>query len=225
MLDILDKKMLESKFAEDFASPLYPILADMYLVEGDLRRARKVCEIGLDYDSSNIDGKFVIAKVSMAEEKFTAAEKWLKKVVAENPAHFNALRMLIKLEFQLNRSHNTIKKYVNRLMHYLPHDDECTEWLNEIGANTAETAYHNPFENRANESKQDQPPSQRVELEVEHSYEIVESMATFTMVQVLKSQQHYKQALAVLNILESRGQDSERISREKDEIQQLISNS
>ena len=77
--------MLESKFAEDFASPFFPILADMYLLEGDLSRARKVCEVGLDHDSTNIDGKFVYAKVALAEEKFTAAEKWLKKVVAENP--------------------------------------------------------------------------------------------------------------------------------------------
>ena len=47
-------------------------------------------------------------------------------------------------------------------------------------------------------------------------------MATFTMVQVLKTQQHFHQALAVLNVLESRGNDSDRISREKGEVQQLI---
>ena len=57
---------------------------------------------------------------------------------------------------------------------------------------------------------------------VEFSYDIVESMATFSMVQVLKSQQHYQQALAVLKVLESAGLDSERVSREKAEIEQLI---
>ena len=50
MIDALDKKMLESKFADDFASPYYPMLAELYLNEGDVSRARKVCEIGLGYD-------------------------------------------------------------------------------------------------------------------------------------------------------------------------------
>ena len=48
MIDLTNKKLLETKFAEDFATPLYPILADIYLLEGDLVRARKVCEVGLD---------------------------------------------------------------------------------------------------------------------------------------------------------------------------------
>ena len=50
-------------------------------------------------------------------------------------------------------------------------------------------------------------------------------MATFTMVQVLKSQQHYNQALAVLEVLESMGQDNGKISLEKDEILKCISES
>ena len=58
----------------------------------------------------------------------------------------------------------------------------------------------------------------------ETTYEVVESMATFTMVRVLKSQQHFHQALAVLNVLESRGSDRDRIAREKGEVQQLIVN-
>ena len=73
MIDILDKKMLESKFADDFASPYFPILAELYLNDGELSRARKVCEIGLDYDSQNIDGKFVFAKVALEEGRHPEA--------------------------------------------------------------------------------------------------------------------------------------------------------
>ena len=57
MLDLTNKKLLETKFADDFATPFYPILADMYLLEGDLTRAKKVCEVGLNHDSTNVDGK------------------------------------------------------------------------------------------------------------------------------------------------------------------------
>ena len=123
MIDITDKIALESIFAEDFASPYYPILANLYLQEGDLRRAKKVCEIGLDHDASNGDGKFILAKVALAENKMIVAEKWLKQVIVDNPAHFNALRMLIKLEIQLKRSPNTIQNYISRLLQYLPYDD------------------------------------------------------------------------------------------------------
>ncbi len=67
MININDKTTLEGVFAEDFGSPYYPILANLYLQEGDLRRVKKVCEVGLQYDSSNADGKFILAKVALAE--------------------------------------------------------------------------------------------------------------------------------------------------------------
>ena len=50
-------------------------------------------------------------------------------------------------------------------------------------------------------------------------------MATFTMVKVLKSQKHFHQALAVLEILKATGRDGERISGARTEIQQLIKDS
>ena len=112
MIDIKDKIALEGIFADDFGTPYYPILANLYLQEGDLRRAKKVCEVGLDHDSSNHDGKFILAKVALTENKMVVAERWLKQVLVDNPAHFNALRKLIKLEIQLKRSSNTIQNYI-----------------------------------------------------------------------------------------------------------------
>ena len=48
-------------------------------------------------------------------------------------------------------------------------------------------------------------------------------MATFSMLHVLKSQKHYQQALAVLKMLESKNMDEDRISKERGEIQALLS--
>jgi len=228
MIDILDKKMLESKFAEDFSSPFYPILADMYLNEGDLARARKVCEVGLDHDSTNTDGKFVLARVALTEEKFAAAEKLLKRVVDENQSHFNALRMLIKLEFQLKRSPKTIQKYINRLLYFLPHDAECIKWMDEMkvedGAPTKQNE-NDPVdiseETIADVIKTNKAPAP----EKSHTYNVDTSMATFTMVQVLKSQKHYGQALSVLEALESAGQDKNKINQEKEVVLRCISES
>jgi len=228
MIDITDKKMLEHKFAENFASPYYPILANMYLLDGDVPRASKVCEIGLDHDSTNIDGKFVFAKVAFAEEKFVKAEKWLKRVVADNPFHFNALRMLIKLEFQLNRSPNTIKNYINQLLKFIPDDAECLGWTNKIRDSESlpesddnSLSVVSDIETKGGNDV----PIKTLEPVADKTYKIVESMATFTMVQVLKSQQHYSQALAVLDVLESKGRDGDRIAQEKDQILQLITES
>jgi len=221
MIDILDKKLLESTFADDFASPYYPILAELYLQEDDLSRARRVCEIGLDHDSTNIDGKFVFAKVAMAEEKFTVAEKWLKKVVDENPAHFNALRMLIRLEFQLSRSQKTIQNYINRILQFLPEDSECMEWMKNL--RVLETVEPPPLPGPTETKPGKNVSIQSPEYGAKIKYKIEKTMATLTMAQVLRSQQHYKEALAVLNILESNGQDSSQAVREKKEILQLIS--
>ena len=216
MIDLTNKKFLETKFAEDFASPFYPMLADMYLLEGDLTRAKKVCEVGLDYDSTNVDGKYILGKVAVAENKLTLAEKWLKQVVNENPAHFTALRLLINVEIQLKRGVKTIQAYTNHVLQFIPHDEECLKWLNEIDA---------LGDLVDSKTLPDSATQKTTEPIIEKSYEIVESMATFTMVTVLKSQKHFHQALAVLEILKAKGRDGERIAGEKAEIGLLIKDS
>ena len=225
MININDKTALEGVFAENFGSHYYPILANLYFQEGDLRRAKKVCEVGLKHDSSNVDGKFILAKVALAENKLTVAEKWLKQVVDENPAHFNALRLLIKIEIHLTRSLNTIQIYISRLLQFLPYDKECIQWLNEI--NKLETSNSQSITSPDPESlPENNLPNATSKITnenlVKNNYEIVESMATFTMVQVLKSQKYYHQALAVLDVLKSNGRDSDRIAKEKSDIQQLL---
>ena len=61
--------------------------------------------------------------------------------------------------------------------------------------------------------------------EKKQPYNVGTSMATFTMVQVLKSQKHYGQALSVLEALEAAGQDKNKIDQEKEVILQCISES
>ena len=225
MIDITNKRTLESVFAQDFGSPYFPILADLYLQEGDFRRAKLVCEVGLEHSAGNDCGKFILAKVALAEEKLTVAEKWLKQVVKDNPANFNALRMLIRLEFSLNRSPNTIRKYIQYILQYIPKDIECQNWL----AATADIS------DKLHKEKKVVPPA-KLDNQISNGapvqgsgiiedidYELEESMATFAMLHVLKSQKHYQQALAVLKMLESKNMDEDRISKERGEIQALLS--
>jgi tetratricopeptide (TPR) repeat protein len=223
MIDITDKKSLENIFAQDFGSPYFPILADLYLQKGDFRRAKTVCEVGLRHDSGNDFGKFIMAKVALAEEKPAVAEKWLKQVVKDNPSNFNALRMLIRLEFILKRSPKTIHKYIQYILQYIPNDIECQGWLQNI----ADISDKLPKEKKMAPKKTNDLVSGEVsetkpKLIKEKYYNLEESMATFTMLQVLKSQKHYQQALAVLKMLEAKKMDVDRISKERGEIQSLL---
>ena len=89
------KKELEKIFALDFGSPYFPLLANMYLEENDLRRAEKVCEIGLKHNPKNSDGQYVLSKVFIKNEQFIKAERLLKKVIIQNPIHLGAVRKLL----------------------------------------------------------------------------------------------------------------------------------
>ena len=224
MIDITDKKSLEVAFAQNFASPYFPILAELYLQEGDLRRAKLVCEVGLKHNLGNDFGKFILAKVALAEDKPTIAEKWLKQVVIDNPGNFNALRMLIRLEFSLNRSPKTINKYIQHILQYLPNDVECQNWLMTIPNATDKTSERKKEMEllKSNDQVSNETPVAAKSTD-DINYKVEESMATFTMLQVLKTQKHYQQALAVLKLLESKNMDADRISKERSEIRSLLS--
>ena len=53
-VNIKNQQSLEKEFANDFASPVFPILGELYLNNKDFVRAEKVCEIGLKHDPENI---------------------------------------------------------------------------------------------------------------------------------------------------------------------------
>ena len=219
MIDITDKKNLEEVFSQDFGSPYFPVLADLYLQDGDIRRAKLVCEMGLKH-SSNDCGKFILAKVALAEEKLTVAEKWLKQVVNDNPSNFKAMRILIRLEFVLKRSPKTIKKYIQHISQYLPNDVECQDWLDNISDKSSKLQLEKktPVPQNIDDHVSNGTPIPIKNID----YDIEESMVTFTMLQVLKSQKHYQQALVVLKMMESKNMDPDRILKERDEIQSLL---
>ena len=228
MIDILDIKTLENCFAEDFSTPLFPVLAEKYLSEGDIRRARMVCEVGLNYNPTNSDGRFIIARVAMIEENYIFAEKCLKQVVDENPMHFNGIRMLISIEIKLNRSPKTIQNYINRILRFLPKDVECIQWMEQLPLTSNDAAVQNKKAVNAKSEMVVPTNTRNIKMpltENEKKYNVDKSMATFTMVQVLKSQKHYNQALAVLETLESMGRDSQKIFQEREEILQRIAES
>ncbi len=209
-----NKQDLEKKFANDFGSPYFPILAEFYMNEGDLLRAKQVCKLGLSHDQHNAVGKIILAKIAMVEEKPTIAEKWLKKAINNDASNFLALRMLIRIEFILKRKHQTIIEYINMILHFLPNDVEANEWLKKISSiNT---------NNKKEVVKKITSKKIIKSSSIPKKYEITNTMATFTMLEVLKKQKSYQQALLVLNFLEQKKTDLPRIKKERELINSLI---
>ena len=231
MIDIDNITELEHAFAEDFGTPLFPVLANHYLKNKEMKRSRKVCELGLENNPYNSDGKFILAKLNLYENKLMKGEQLLKQAVNENPIHINGLRILIEVMRALNRSPNSIKKYIKKILQILPNDEDSLTLLNSLDISdsvkpksnkldTATPAVHDknitPTPKKDTKAKLvTSPPEDLV-------FDVGVSMATFTMVGILKSQKHYKQALAVLSRLEEKGADQKRILSEREILEKLL---
>jgi hypothetical protein len=232
VIDINNISELEHAFAEDFGTPVFPVLANHYLKNNDMERSRKVCELGLKHSPYSSDGKFILAKINLYENKLMNGEQLLKQVVDENPVHINGLRILIEVMRSLNRSPKSINIYIQKILHILPEDEDSLTLLALID-NSPELAVKTPptvasdKKNKSTSKKSipkketkvksiESPPQDRV-------FDVGVGMATFTMVAVLKSQKHYQQALAVLSRLEEKGADVKRITTERIELELLLS--
>ena len=239
IIDLTSKHELENIFAKNFNTNYFPVLADIYFNEGDLRRARLVCETGLKYNEHNHYGKFILGKIAIKEKNFAIAEKWLTEAINENPANFNALRLLIKTKLLLKRSNNVINKYINQILFVNPEDKECLNWLQILSISYKEkdikptNTKHNAFESSKIKNKpitKEKIPPKSQDLDVHENINIINkktiklkpSMATFTMLKIFKSQNYYHKALEVLSILKSQNPTDKRIELEKSEIESLI---
>ena len=231
IININNLAELEHAFAEDFGTPVFPVLANYYLKNKEMKRSRKVCEVGLEHSPHNSDGKFILAKLNLYENKLINGEQLLKQVVDENPVHINGLRILIEVMRSLNRSPNSIKKYIQKILHVLPNDEDSLALLNifDYSAQTqTPTKIPTASEPKKHNEKAITPPKKETKTKLvvtppeDLVFDVGVSMATFTMVGVLKSQKHYQQALAVLTRLEEKGADQKRILNEREALEKLL---
>ena len=213
MNNLLNQKYLEQKFADDFSSPLFPVLAYLYFKKDDLLRAKKVCEIGLQHAPENYTGKFILAKILISEKRFQQAEKILKSVIKNDPINISSLRLLIYISNQINRSNNTIIKYVKTLLSLIPNDAEASKWLEQKGNHNVD------FIPKRGQSE---TRTKEILFTSDQKYSIQNNMITFTMVNILIKQKQYNQANEVLDALKLNGSDSNKIIDIKNKITKLI---
>ena len=220
-MNLNNQSELEAYFADNFDTVLFPVLADMYLQKRDLDRARKVCDIGLGYHPDHVDGKFILSMVELEIGNEREAEKLLKDVVSSGTDHLQAAFQLAVVQQSLGRAESTLQKSWNRVIDLDPENREAKSILSiiEKGDKLPNTIKQTKTKNSKKSSKNKKSSSKTMEGP---KLAISPRIATFTMVNVLKNQHLFYQALDVLDILVTKGADHEKIEQEREVIKDLI---
>ncbi len=211
-MDLNSLTALELHFADHFDSGLFPVLAHHYFEKGDFSRSKKVCEIGLEYHPGHVDGLYILGKTQLALGEITQAEKSLKSALKNGSVHLKAALTLTDVQRELNRSDSTIMKTWELIQQWDPGNQEARENLSK------KTIPEVKPEKLQKEEKKSTPQSHKGS----DSIDISPRLATFTMVAVLRNQGLHFQALQVLDLLEEKGEDVQRITEERKRIQEAL---
>ena len=220
-MNLNNQAELETYFADNFDTVLFPILADMYLQNRDLVRARKVCEIGLGYHPDHVDGRFILAMIELEIGNERESEKLLKEVVQSGTDHLQASFQLAIVQQSLGRAESTLQKSWNKVLDLDPENREAKSILSILG----KQEIPNKVIQRKKILKKStgkNTKTRRVKKTEGPQLAISPRIATFTMVNVLKNQNLYHQALDVLDILVTKGADADKIEAERVAIKELL---
>ena len=197
---------LELYFANHFDTVLFPVLAEIYQSKSDYRRAKRVCEIGLEHHPNSIDGQFILSQAELGLGNLDNAEKWMKKVLVQIPDHTSAATSLPMVQEQLGRSTRTLTISWNRAQRVNPDNKFAKDYFSGKKSNLKKKK-GSKLETPSKKNSKKQLPT-----------DISSRLATFTLVNVLKAQGLYHKALDVLDILAEKGADQKRIESEREII-------
>ena len=212
-MDFKNQIELELYFADHFDTILFPVLADLYFRQDDLRRARKVCEIGLKHHENDSAGLFLLAQIEKQEGNLKEAEKLLERVLLVTRDHLYAAEALCEIQTVLGRATNRLLKSWKRVLDLNPKHETAQSFIKKIEGDSEK---QKPNKNV--------PPPPAIN-DLSEPLKVSSRLATFTLVSVLKNQGLFSQALDVLEALEEKGESQEAISLERDTIQTLIERS
>ena len=228
---------LELYFADHFDTILFPVLADLYFKQDDLRRARKVCEIGLKHHENDSAGLFLLAQIEKQEGNLKEAEKLLERVLLVTRDHLSAAEALCEIQTVLGRATNRLLKSWKRVLDLNPKHKTAQSFIKKIEGDSekqkpkAVTKIRvKPKPTAEKEASVPKKPNNNVPPppainDLSEPLKVSSRLATFTLVSVLKNQGLFSQALDVLEALEEKGESQEAISLERDTIQTLIERS
>ena len=201
------KLELEEIFAQNFGSPLFPKLSNYYIDDGDLERARKVCELGLKVLPDNMDGLHILAKIEILENQSSRAERILKEAHNNNKASIEMTELLVKIRDSLKRSKLETQKIINSLLIVAPDNSFAHQW------------------NQQNNILNDNVNIKNNHVTKNHfTFEINHKMASLTFYKILKKQKYYSQAKLVLESLKKSNKIASNIYNKEIKIIHQLSN-
>tara|TARA_Y100000741_G_C18183013_1_gene530156 strand:- start:400 stop:1032 length:633 start_codon:yes stop_codon:yes gene_type:complete len=180
----LTKKNLEHLFANNFSSPAFIMLANIYYDIKQYDRAQRVCQIGLKSNPNNQVGQYILSKIMVKNKKYLESEKLLKDIVMKDQNNIKALLLLLQVSEQLKRKQSSIEKYSKHLYQILPNNkkmrtDKVQKQLHE--------------KSKKNKQK---------EINIEERQVVInEHMATKTMYLIMKKQKKYMVAKQILETM------------------------
>ena len=234
-MDFKNQIELELYFADHFDTILFPVLADLYFRQDDLRRARKVCEIGLKHHENDSAGLFLLSQIEKQEGNLKEAEKLLERVLLVTRDHLSAAEALCEIQTVLGRATNRLLKSWKRVLNLNPKHETAQTFIKKIEGDSekqkpkavTKTKVKPTAEKETSVPKKPNnniPPPPAIN-DLSEPLKVSSRLATFTLVSVLKNQGLFSQALDVLDALEEKGESQEAISLERDTIMTLIERS
>jgi len=223
-MDLKNQIELELYFADHFDTILFPVLADIYFNQEDYRRARKVCNIGLGYHENDAAGRFVLAKVEKAEGNLKDAEKELKHVLKYSPDNIDAAIMYCEIQTVLGRSPSRLLSSWKKVLALDPSNQIAREFIAKVESPKVENKKNKTTSKKASKRSTPKKVIKKVDENTD-SLNVSVRLATFTLVNVLKNQALFYQALEVLDLLEQKGEDPDMIRLERDSVKALIKTS
>ena len=199
---------LESLFAEDFNSPIFPILADYYLSTSQLDKALKVIQLGLKHSPDNYLGQYVLAKIYILKNDFAKAENILYDVVKYQPFNEEAHVILVKILISLQRAKKAIQKYLLLGKNIFPDNNDLKKIYIKYKGSNKQLKTKNIIN-----KKQAEKPS---------TIKFNKKLATKSMYNVFLNQKQYNEALAVLDLMLKNEQTKSYAFKEKKKVINIL---
>ena len=232
-MDLTNQIELELYFSDHFDTILFPVLAEIYLNQNDLKRARKVCEIGLKYHNNDPSGLFILAQIEKLEGNLKDAEKTLEKILLYTSDHLAASLALCEIQTVLGRATSRLLKSWKHVLSLDQDHKTAQDFINKVdGKKNIAEKKRNPKVYKKNQTKteiliapnRETPEKVSLNDEYQDPLKVSPRLATFTLVSVLKNQGLFDLALEILDALEKKGENPKAIALERDTIATLMTN-
>ena len=206
----MEKDNLEKLFNEDLGSSYFPLLAEVYLQEGDYKHAQEVCDIGLLLNPSNNDGKFILAKIAVIEDDTKTAIELLKEIINSDDLYINAMKMLVMIYQQSGTNQALMIKIVHQILDLLPGDEFASDVLkNSIKKKKRprKTVQRKKIIKKKILKPLSSPkaaPKKKMKRTAKQEPNVDPKMATLTFVDILIRQKQYTKASNVLDLIKKK---------------------